>query len=226
MRKTILIIVAVIISAMQFSTYAQVTQKQLKERQELAKASKKELNEKVSKAARKEAKRLEKEKWQAAPGALPIEKQLDRSYMLQMQYDEDGFPMYVMGEGMSIGGNYDAAKMQALELAKQNLAATIQSEVVSLVKNNVVNKQLDEGKAASLAKIVNASRSRMSQSLERVITVVEMYQVVNGNNRQVLVRLAYSQEMAKATAKKAMIEAMEAEGDELQSEIDQLWGEE
>ena len=66
----------------------------------------------------------------------------------------------------------------------------------------------------------------MSQSLERVITVVEMSQVVNGNNRQVLVRLAYSQEMAKATAKKAMIEAMEAEGDELQSEIDQLWGEE
>ena len=121
MRKTILIIVAVIISAMQFATYAQVTQKQLKERQELAKASKKELNEKVSKAARKEAKRLEKEKWQAAPGALPIEKQLDRSYMLQMQYDEDGFPMYVMGEGMSIGGNYDAAKMQALELAKQIL---------------------------------------------------------------------------------------------------------
>ena len=93
-----------------------------KVRRELYKASKSELNEKASKAARKEAKKLTKEGWKTAPGALPMEKQLDRSYTMQMEYDNDLFPKYLMGEAMSIGENYDAAKMQALELAKQNLA--------------------------------------------------------------------------------------------------------
>lgn len=55
-----------------------------KERKEIRKASKNELNDKASKAARNEAKKLGKEGWKAAPGALPLEKQLDRSYLMQM----------------------------------------------------------------------------------------------------------------------------------------------
>lgn len=98
-----------------------------KERLEMLKASKSELNEKASKAAKKEAKKLQKEGWQTAPGALPLEKQLDKSYAMQYQYDESMYPMYIMGEAMSIGENYDGAKMQAMELAKQNLAAQIRS---------------------------------------------------------------------------------------------------
>lgn len=99
----------------------------LKERKEVRKASKSELNEKATKAARKDAKRLTKEGWITAPGALPLEKQLDKSYLMQMEYDNDMYPKYLMGEAMSIGENYDAAKMQALELAKQNLAGQIQT---------------------------------------------------------------------------------------------------
>lgn len=60
-----------------------------KERQEIRKASKTELNEKATKTARKDAKKLKKEGWTTVPGALPLEKQLDKSYMMQMEYDED-----------------------------------------------------------------------------------------------------------------------------------------
>lgn len=60
-------------------SYAQLSKEQIKEREEILKASKDELNEKVSKAARKEAKRLKKEGWNNAPGTLPLEKQLDKS---------------------------------------------------------------------------------------------------------------------------------------------------
>ena len=63
-----------------------------KERKELRKMSREALKEKASKDARKEAKRLQKEKWQAAPGALPIERQLDKSYMMQQEFDDDMFP--------------------------------------------------------------------------------------------------------------------------------------
>ena len=113
-----------------------------KERKELRKMSREALKEKASKDARKEAKSLSKEGWQSAPGALPIERQLDRSYMMQQEFDDDMFPKYLMGEGMSIAESYDAAKMQATELAKQNLAGQIQTEITALVENNVSNKQL------------------------------------------------------------------------------------
>lgn len=203
---------------------AQVDKATLKERQELAKASKKELNEKASKAARKEAKRLSKEGWKTAPGALPIEKQLDRSYMMQMEYDQDGFPKYIMAEAMSTGGNYDAAKMQSLELAKQNLAGQIQTEVTALIENTVANEQMDQGEAASITRSVAASKNLISQSIGRVVPVVETYRAVNGNNREVLVRIAYSMDMAKAAAKRAVKKELEERGDSLHNKLDQLLG--
>lgn len=67
------------------------------------KSSKSELTQKATKVARKEAKKLSKEGWTTAPGALPIEKQLDKAYMMSYEYDDNMFPKYIMGEAMSIG---------------------------------------------------------------------------------------------------------------------------
>lgn len=224
MKKIFLGVIAAMLVSASGMTYAQSSKEQRKERQELAKASKKELNEKASKAARKEAKRLAKEGWKTAPGALPIDKQLDRSYMMQFQYDEEGFPKFIMAEAMSTGGNYDAAKMQALELAKQNLAGQIQTEVTGLIENTVANEQMDQGDAASITRSVLASKNLISQSIGRVVPVVETYRTTNGNNREVLVRIAYSQEMAKAAAKRAVKKELEARGDSLHGKLDQLLG--
>lgn len=205
-------------------SYAQTTKEQRKEREALAKASKKELNEKSSKSAQKEAKRLTKEGWKAAPGALPLDKQLDKSYMMQFQYDEDGFPKFIMAEAMSTGGNYDAAKMQALELAKQNLAGQIQTEVTGLIENTVANEQMDQGEAASVTRSVMASKNLISQSIGRVIPVVEVYRDTKDHNKEVLVRVAYSQEMAKAAAKKAVKKDLQERGDALHEKLDELLG--
>ena len=217
------LIALMLVSASGFC-YAQTSNDQRKERQELAKASKKELNEKASKAARKEAKQLTKEGWKTAPGALPIEKQLDKSYMMQYKYDTDGFPQFFMAEAMSTGGNYDAAKMQALELAKQNLAGQIQTEITALIENTVSNEQMEQGDATSITRSVMASKNLISQSIGRVIPVVETYRAVNGNNREVLVRVAYSQEMAKKAAKNAIRKDLEAKGDSLHNKLDELLG--
>lgn len=223
MRKLIITIIALVILGVN-PIPAQIPKEQRKMRQELAKASKKNLNEKASKAARKEAKKLFKEGWKAAPGSLPIEKQLDRSYLMQMEFDDDGFPKYIMAEGMSTAGNYDAAKMQALELAKQNLAGQIQTEVTALIENTVANEQMDQGEAASLTRSVMAAKNLISQSLGRIFPVVETYRAVNGNNREVLVRIAYSQEMAKAAAMKAVKKELEEHGDSLHGKLDDLLG--
>lgn len=195
-----------------------------KERQEIRKASKSELNEKATKAARKDAKKLKKEGWITVPGALPLEKQLDKSYMMQMEYDEDMYPKYLMGEAMSIGENYDAAKMQALELAKQNLAGQIQTEVTALIENSVANEQLANEDATSVTQSIMGAKNLISQSIGRTIIVMECYRVKTNKNKEVLVRIAYNGAMAKAAAKRAIQDELKSKSEDLQKKLDQLLG--
>ncbi|MDE6689493.1 MAG: hypothetical protein K2O54_01980 [Prevotella sp.] len=214
----------VMMACVALSSSAQISKEQMKERRELTKVSKSELNTKATKAARKEAKTLKKDGWTTAPGALPLEKQLDKSYLMQMEYDEDMYPKYLMGEAMSIGENYDAAKMQALELAKQNLAGQIQTEITALIENTVSNRQLEAEEAASVTQSVMTAKNLISQSIGRTITVVEVYRTKNNKNKEVLVRIAYNGTMAKAAAKKAVREQLENKGEELHKKLDKLLG--
>ena len=223
MKRIVFAIVALMMGAV-ITVQAQTTRETIKERKALAKASKSELNEKASKAARKDAKRYKREGWQTAPGALPIEKQLDKSYLMQYEYDEDMYPKYIMGEGMSVAGNYDAAKMQALELAKQNLAGQIQTEVTALIENTVANDQLEAEEAASITRSAMAAKNLISQSIGRTITVVELYRTLGNKNKEVLVRIAYNKEMAKKAALKAIKKDLEEKGDELHKKLDELLG--
>ena len=143
---------------------------------------------------------------------------------MQQECDEDLFPKYLMGVAMSIGENYDAAKMQALELAKQNLAGQIQTEVTALIENTVANKQMDEGDAASITQSISAAKNLISQSIGRTIPVVEAYRVLPNKNKEVLVRIAYKSDMAKKVAKDAIKQDLEKKGDELHNKLDQLLG--
>ena len=195
-----------------------------KERQEIRKESKNDLNEKATKIARKEAKKLTKEGWVTVPGALPLEKQLDKSYKMQMEYDEDMYPKYLMGEAMSIGENYDAAKMQALELAKQNLAGQIQTEVTALIENSVANQQLANEEASSLTQSIMGAKNLISQSIGRTITVMECYRVKTNKNKEVLVRIAYNGAMAKAAAKRAVQDELKSKSEDIQKKLDEILG--
>lgn len=224
MMKAAKMVLSVLLLGMVSIASGQISKEQLDERKALVKASKAELQEKATKAARKEGKRLQHEGWQAAPGALPVEKQLDKSYLMQMEYDEDMFPKYLMAEAMSVGSNYDAAKMQAMELAKQNLAGQIQTEITALVENSVANKQLEAGEAESVTQTVMASKHVIAQSIGRVIVVVEVYRTLRNRNKEVLVRIAYNSAMAKAAARKAVREQLEGKAEELHGKLDGILG--
>lgn len=223
MKKSI-VFALVLAMAVPCTTLAQ-TQKELnKERKEVVKQSKKELNAKVSRSTKKEAKRLQKEGWQVAPGALPLEKQLEKAYTMQYEYDESGYPLYIMAEAMSIGENYDGAKAQALELAKENLAGQIHTEVTALVNSTVANKQLAAEDAATIVETVKASKNLISQSLGRVFPIVEVYRTKANKNKEVLVRLAYNEKMAREAAKRAIKQELEAKGQNLHEQLDTVLG--
>ncbi|MDR1984372.1 MAG: hypothetical protein LBQ28_06080 [Prevotellaceae bacterium] len=221
--KKIVVIGAVFLAAMSFS-FAQTQKEIIKERKAISKLSKSELEAKASKEARKEAKQLKKEGWMKTPGALPIEKQLDKSYKMQYEYDEQLRPKYIMGEAMSVGSHYDAAKMQAIELSKQTIAEQVQTEIHAFIENTVANKQLANEDAVSITESLIASTNAIVQSMGQVVPIVEVYRTKSGKNKEVLVRIAYNSDMAKEITKKTIRQNLEEKGNKLHERLDQALG--
>ena len=203
--------------------YAQTPQESIKQRKEIAKYSNAELNKRASKSARKEARKLAKDGWKVAPGQLPLEKQLDRSYSMYYEFDESGMPKFIVGDALSPGATYDAAKMQAMEIAKTNLASTIQSEVTALVESTVGNEQITQEQAVSVVSTVRASKSLIAQRLGRSFTVVECYKTLPNKTVQVRVTLAYNAKMAIEAAKDVVKAQLEAKGEDLHQQLDAIW---
>ncbi len=222
MKKLMMVAMALIVAC--GVCFAQDAKEIRKERQQISKLAKKELEEKVTKTTKKEAKRLKHEGWVVSPGALPLEKQLERSYLMEFEYDQNLYPKYIMANAQSIGENYDAAKTAATSIAITNLAGQIQTEVTALIENTVANRQLSAEDAASLTETVMASKNLISQSIGRVITVVECYRVLGNKNKEVMVRIAYNGEMAKEAAKKAVRQELEKKGQNLHEQLDKALG--
>lgn len=222
MKKVLFLAMAMLVACS--ASFAQDAKEIMKERKAIQKMAKQELAAKVDKATKQEAKRLTKEGWVVSPGALPLEKMLQRSYELESQYDENLFPKYIVASAQSIAENYDAAKITATSLAIVNLAGQIQTEVAALIENRVANKQISAEEAASISETVMASQNLISQSIGRTITVVECYRVLPNKNREVMVRIAYNGEMAKEAAKKAVREELEKKGEMLREKLDNLLG--
>ena len=222
MKKIIMFAMAMLVACS--SVFAQDAKEIRKERQEIKKMAKAELSARVDKITKREAKRLKKEGWVVNPGALPLEKQLERSYLMEYEYDENLFPKFLMANAQSIGENYDAAKTAAMSLAITNLAGQIQTEVTALVENTVGNQQMAAEDAASIVETVMASKNLISQSIGRVITTVECYRVLDNKNREVMVRIAYNADMAKQAAKQAVREELKKKGENLHEQLDKALG--
>ena len=222
MKKVLFVALTMLIACS--TSFAQDAKEIMKERKAVQKMARQELAAKVDKATKKEAKRLAKEGWVVSPGALPLEKQLQRSYEMEYQYDDLGFPKYIMANAQSVAENYDAAKTAATSLAITNLAGQIQTEVTALIENTVTNRQLAAEDAASISETVMSSKNLISQSIGRTIVVVECYRVLPNKNREVMVRIAYNGEMAKEAVKKAVRQDLEKKGEKLHEKLDKALG--
>ena len=168
------------------------------------KKAEKELKSKTMKSARKEAKKLVRQGYTVAPGAVPLEKQLENAWIKTMEQDEkSGYPKYVVANGNAIGETITAAKLQANEVAKFELAGTISTNVAALIEGNIANAQLDSKEAASVTEVTGAIKNLIVQEIGRVIQLLEIYKKV-GKNVEVNVRIAYNGEMAVEAAKKVL----------------------
>lgn len=181
-----------------------------------------ELNAKASKAAKKEAKALIKEGWKASPGALPLEKQLDRSYVFQLDMDDDMNEKYISGNGKSVAEVYDAAKMQATELARLDMASKISTECTGIIDNLTANKQLPKDEATSISTLMAESKTIFSQKLGKVQTIVEAYRELPNKNKEVMIRMFAKTKDIQDIAKNAIREELEKRGVQMNEELKAL----
>lgn len=180
---------------------------------------------KLEKDAKKQAKAYVKQGWLVAPGHNSIEIQQLRATKLQNTFNEDYSPKFIMGTAMSNAGNYDAAKFQATELAKIQIAGIISSEVAGLVENNIGNSQLDAGQAASIVKSIGNYKSFVASKLTNIIPVIDMYMTdTKTKNTTVTIGLFYNKEEAVKVGIQAIREQMMKESEELGKELDSLLG--
>lgn len=180
-----------------------------------------EIKDKAVKEARKEAKTFKKQGYYVAPGALPMEKQIEKAWMKQYEEDDSGYTKYVVATGNSVAGSQSAAKLQATELAKVELAGTISTQVAALIENSVANNQIANDDAVTVTKMVAASKSIIAQEIGRIITLFEIYRHV-GKNVESSVRIAYSSEMAVAAAKKVVRKKLEEETDIAHEKLEKM----
>ncbi len=189
--------------------------------QTTSKQAKKEMKSKAYRKARKEAKKYKREGFYVAPGALPLEKQLEKSWTMQYETDEKGNPKYYVTSGNSVAESQTAAKLQASETAKLNLAGQISTDIAALVENSIANQQLSTEEAASVTKTVAASKNLIAQEIGRVLTTVEMYKKI-GINIEADIFIAYNYKMALEAGKKVVRQQLEKQTDILQDKLDGL----
>ena len=173
----------------------------------------------IPKVVKKEASLLRKEGWTVLSGMMSIVSQLNKS----LQYKDNLFPKYVMGEAMARGDSYDGVKMYALELAKVNLVARIiQDEVRSLFQNAVAKGVLTQVQFDSIIQNLKTSKLLISQNIGTTITVLEVYRTLVNKNIEVLVRIACESYSVKEIIKKIIRSGLGNSDELLLKKIDEI----
>lgn len=191
------------------------------EAQQTAKELKKDVSSRAIRSARKEARKYKKDGYYVAPGAPLLDKQLERAWMKQYETNDKNESKYIMATGNSVAETQTAAKLQAMETAKLELAGQINTQVAALIENSIANQQLNNEEAASVTKTVAASKNLIAQEIGLIIPMVEMYKKI-GKNVEVNLRLAYNMATAFDVAKKVIRKSLEEETKIAHDKLDKL----
>ena len=182
---------------------------------------KKDLKKKAMKDARKEAKKLKKDGFKVAPGQLPMEKQIEDTWIKRSQTDDKGNKIWFVVEGRAVGETHTAAKMQANEVAKVNLAGQIGSSVAGEIKTTIANQQLDATEAESLTKTIATFQSKVGSRIGRTTTLFEADRSV-GKNSEVYITIGYSYNDAIKLSKDIIREELQKESKIQADKLDEI----
>ena len=215
MRKGKLVLF-ILMAAFVVSSYAQNFEEQREERLKIFKASKKKNKDKALILSEEDAEQLLNDGWKTTPSALPLERQMDAMYIMQMEYDSKLFPAYVMAEANSVNQDYNAAKNRAVELAKSVLVEKIQSEISLQIDWAIKTELIESKEGEALIKSLKAAKNSIFQSLEDVMMVEDIYRITSSKRFEVRVAIACTADVAKKVVKDAVNADLERNSEKLQ----------
>ena len=223
MRKGKLVLF-ILMAAFVVSSYAQNFEEQRKERVKIFKASKKKNKDKALILSEEDAEQLLNDGWKTTPSALPLERQMDAMCIMQMEYDSKLFPAYVMAEANSVNQDYNEAKNRAVELAKSVLVEKIQSEISLQIDWAIKTELIESKEGEALIKSLKAAKNSISQNLEDVMIVEDIYRITSSKRFEVRVAIACTADVAKKVVKDAVNADLERNSEKLQQRLDDYFG--
>ena len=223
MRKEKLVLF-ILMAVFVVSSYAQNFEEQREERLKIYKASKKKNKDKALILSEEDAEQLLNDGWKTTPSALPLERQMDAMYIMQMEYDSKLFPAYVMAEANSVNQDYNAAKNRAVELAKSALVEKIQSEISLQIDWAIKTELIESKEGEALIKSLKAAKNSISQNLEDVMIVEDIYRITSSKRFEVRVTIACTADVAKKALKDAVNADLEQNSEKLQKKLADYFG--
>lgn len=223
MRKGKLVLF-ILMAAFVVSSYAQNFEEQRKERVKIFKASKKKNKDKALILSEEDAEQLLNDGWKTTPSALPLERQMDAMCIMQMEYDSKLFPAYVMAEANSVNQDYNEAKNRAVELAKSVLVEKIQSEISLQIDWAIKTELIESKEGEALIKSLKAAKNSISQNLEDVMIVEDIYRITSSKRFEVRVTIACTADVAKKVLKDAVNADLEQNSEKLQKKLADYFG--
>lgn len=223
MRKGKLVLF-ILMAAFVVSSYAQNFEEQREERLKIYKASKKKNKDKALILSEEDAEQLLNDGWKTTPSALPLERQMDAMYIMQMEYDSKLFPAYVMAEANSVNQDYNEAKNRAVELAKSVLVEKIQSEISLQIDWAIKTELIESKEGEALIKSLKAAKNSIFQSLEDVMMVEDIYRITSSKRFEVRVTIACTADVAKKALKDAVNADLEQNSEKLQKKLADYFG--
>jgi hypothetical protein len=203
--------IVLMIGALSFG-FAQISDKQ----------AKKEIQSKAIKQARKEAKRFKKQGYDVTPGSLPMEKQLEYTWIRLYQRDEKGQPLFLSADGNAVAQTRTAAEMQALEAAKLNLAGQLETFIRAIIEANIANAQLSTEEAASVTEFLTAAKNVIVTSISQVDPAFKIYRNLPNQHVEVNVKILVSRDQVMQEVKKRVREELRERLKGLQEKVDKL----
>jgi len=182
---------------------------------------KKDIHKKAMKEARKEAKKLKKDGFKVAPGQLPMEKQIESTWIKRYETDDKGNKEWFIADARAVGETHSAAKLQANEVAKVNLAGQIGSEIAGIIESNISNAQLNEEEAASVTETVATFKSIVGSKIGRTSTFFEADKTI-GKNIEVFITIGYSYSAAVEMAKDMIREELKSKAAIQSEQLDKI----
>lgn len=166
---------------------------------ELSKDEKKELENEVKESLKN------LDGWLVKPGALSLQAQQKRSSQVQLFEDDK----WLVGSASSVGSVYDAARLQAMTLAKSEVAGQMETQISELIDAKVANKELGQGTAESVTEIAMKSKAiTVDKKVKRPRILMECYKNLPNGNVEVLIRLAIDKNTINDLAEKIVDDAI------------------